>query len=190
MTPFEAFKMYLAVRNHFNTKSYDYFKYNGKINAKIESYETHKNKYMFYKLSKKDDPLNYLVANLIDNPKIWIGEIFDKEGEQRYTQHVKRIQSLTYLFKEEIENMLDDFDQNFAIPEFDNPHLLKLFYRKKISKESMIIIDRCVGYLKVWNKKISDKIIWPNTFNQLTKYSSFINIENDKYCGILRNRFT
>ena len=189
MTPFESFKLYLAVRNHFNTKAYDFFKYNGKVTAKVESYETHKSKYMFYKLSKKDDPLNYLVANFAHDPKMWIGDMFDKEGEQRYTQHIKRLQSLTYFFKEEIENMMDNFDENFAVPDFDSPHLLRLFYRKKISKESMIIIDRCVGHLQVWNKKISDTIIWPNTYHQLTKYSPFVNIENDKYCGILRDRF-
>ena len=83
MTPFESFKLYLAVRSHFNTKSYDFFKYNGKVTAKVESYETHKSKYVFYKLSKKDDPLNYLVANLSHDPKMWIGDMFDNEGEQR-----------------------------------------------------------------------------------------------------------
>ena len=85
--------------------------------------------------------------------------------------------------------MMDTFDENFAVPDFDIPPLLRLLYKKKISKESMIIIDRCVGHLQVWNKKISDTIIWPNTYHQLTKYSPFVNIENDKYCGILRDRF-
>ena len=34
---FKAYKLYLAVKNHFTT-SYDYFKYNGKVNAKEDSF--------------------------------------------------------------------------------------------------------------------------------------------------------
>lgn len=189
MTPYEAFQLYLAVKNHFTVKSYDFFKYNGKVKTTQASYDTHKNKYMFYKLSKKDDPLNYLVANLSEKPKLWIGDLFDKESEQRYTEYTKRHQSLSYIFKNEIDVLLEDFDENFKIPDGDNPYLLKMFYRKKISKEVLIIIDSCVGNFKIWNKKISDTILWPDTYQQLINYRPFVNIDSDKYCRILRDRF-
>ena len=52
MSPFEAYKLYTAIKNHFTTESYDYFKYNGKVRASEHTFETRKDKYMFYKLSK------------------------------------------------------------------------------------------------------------------------------------------
>ena len=35
---FDAYCLYLAINNHFNTESYDYFKYNGKVPAKIQAF--------------------------------------------------------------------------------------------------------------------------------------------------------
>ena len=50
---FDAYCLYLAVNNHFHTDSYDFFKYNGKVSAKLESFLKRKDKYHFAKLSRK-----------------------------------------------------------------------------------------------------------------------------------------
>ena len=50
MTDFDAYKMYLAVKQHFNREGYDYFKYNGKVNAKITSFEHRKDRIFYSKL--------------------------------------------------------------------------------------------------------------------------------------------
>ena len=54
MTPFESYKTFLAVKSHFTT-SYDYIKYNGKVNATQSSFEVRKDKYQYYKLSKQKE---------------------------------------------------------------------------------------------------------------------------------------
>jgi hypothetical protein len=36
MTPFEVYKKYLALKNHFTKDSYDYFKYGGKVSASVK----------------------------------------------------------------------------------------------------------------------------------------------------------
>lgn len=189
-TPFEMFKLYSAIKYHFTTESYDYFKYNGKVKASEHSFETRKDKYMFYKLSKHDDPLNFLVANFSENTKIWVGDLFDAPYQQRYNDYLKRKQSLTYIFQNDIENLLEDFDSNFAVKPGDYPYLLTLLTRKKISKETFIIIQDCVRFFAKWNQQITDTVLWPQIALNCKKLHPFLEYEKAKYCGILRDKFS
>ena len=73
MNEIEAYQMYLALRLHFTTENYDYFKYNGKVSASLKSFDKRKDKYLFKKLTKKYDEstiLNYYIANFIEGNKI------------------------------------------------------------------------------------------------------------------------
>ena len=38
-TPLEAYQTYLAIKNHFSSPSYDYFKYQGKVKVNSQSFE-------------------------------------------------------------------------------------------------------------------------------------------------------
>ena len=76
---YEMYVYYLALKRHF-TSSYDYHKYNGKINASITSFETRKDKFFFYKLSKRSDAKDFILSNMVNNPKIWIGDMLSDNG--------------------------------------------------------------------------------------------------------------
>ena len=53
MTPFDAYKTYLALKNHFSKPKYDYFKYAGKSRASIESFNKRKDRYWFERISRQ-----------------------------------------------------------------------------------------------------------------------------------------
>ena len=57
MTGFEAYKLYLAVWQHFSRdRDYNYFKYNGKLaNTNPITYDKRKDKYFFEKPLKPWD---------------------------------------------------------------------------------------------------------------------------------------
>ena len=190
MTPFDAFKLYTAIKNHFSLPSYDYFKYNGKVRVTSDSFEVRKDKYMFYKLSKKEDVLNYLVANLSAHPKLWVGEMFDPKQEEVYALFKKRQESLSYIFKNDIDTLLEDFDKNFEVRDGQYPHLLNLLVRGKISKETFIIINDCVKFASKWNKQITDPVLWPAISFNCQRFFPFMNYERDKYCKVLRDKYS
>ena len=52
-TGFAAYALWNALKLHFTSDSYDYFKYNGKTNVSKSTFSTNKSKYQFYKLSRK-----------------------------------------------------------------------------------------------------------------------------------------
>ncbi len=45
---YEAFGLYQALKLHFTTDSYDYFKYGGKTNISVTEFENRKDNYHFY----------------------------------------------------------------------------------------------------------------------------------------------
>ena len=69
---FEVYKTYLAVKLHFTSKSYDYIKYEGKVNAKLDTFTSRNDRYFFHKLSKRfkeDEILHFFVANFAKDDK-------------------------------------------------------------------------------------------------------------------------
>ena len=47
MPAYNCYCLYLAMKNHFTQEEYDFFKYNGKINAIKESFLSRKDRYQF-----------------------------------------------------------------------------------------------------------------------------------------------
>ena len=179
MTGYEAFSVYNALKLHFTQKSYDYLKYNGKSNISVVTFENRKDKFHFYKLSRKhpikDDYTNFLVANLLEDSKVWAGTLLSEECNIIYRQRQKVIQSLSYT------NPNDVLETNG-----DYPILLTKALRKEISPETLIILNRILNFLPMWNKRISDTIRWPDYEMKLTKYAVFLMLDDVKYKLILK----
>ena len=175
MSGFDAYQTYLAVSNHFKGQ-YDYFKYGGKVNAKRESFEARRDKYLFEKVSKKfkrEDFIKYLVANMTDG-SLWIGELLTPAHEIAYKKWKKRIESLTYNFKEDIGTLYDlegDFN-NVFLPKESHPILYRAYSGRKISLETLVILDELVHYTKAWQKE--DDLILKETIHLIEKYSPFV----------------
>jgi hypothetical protein len=192
MTPFDVYKQYLAIKNHFSKPNYDYFKYAGKSRASINSFNTRKDKYWFERMSrqKTDDEIkNYYVANFVesDTPdRLWIGEIF-RDGEQKYQNWMKRQQSLSYLFKEQSQNIFLDYDLDEI---FDtsktHPIILKKFLSGQIAIETMVIYNKIFLYSEVFDKKLKDPV-WESVSLKIKKYSPFLNIDIKQYKIYLKN---
>lgn len=53
MTPFDVYKTYLSLKNHFTKENYDYFKYCGKSKASIESFNKRKDRYFLKELQER-----------------------------------------------------------------------------------------------------------------------------------------
>jgi hypothetical protein len=81
-TGYAAFALYNALKLHFTSDSYDFFKYHGKTNISKDSFLRRKDKYTFYKLSRKyslDELKYFYVSNFLDGDK-WVGDMNTTEG--------------------------------------------------------------------------------------------------------------
>jgi hypothetical protein len=113
MMPVDAYRQYLALKNHFTKDSYDYHKYCGKSRATVQSFYKRKDRFWFERIARQksdQEIVEFFVSNFItctDPSKLWIGEMI-REGEERYEQWKKRNQSLSYIFKEETQSLFED----------------------------------------------------------------------------------
>jgi hypothetical protein len=186
MTPFEAYTKYLAYKLHFSSPTYDYFKYNGKTGAKSVTFETRKDKYQFYKLSKIDDLDNYLVANLMDKPDVWVGELLSEKSQLKYSEMIKRHQSLGYQFQTEL-NKLDSIPDSIKCQDGKHPPMLKMYKQGLLSPETLVVMNRLMGIFKYWDNKIDETYLWPSIKLKLNKYDPFLRFDEQKFEKILKD---
>lgn len=181
VTPFETYQHYLSLKNHFTNPKYDFFKYGAKTRASMASFNKRKDKYWFEKTSRKysnKEIVNFLVSNFVstDNPQnLWIGEIINS-GERKYADWTKRQQSLTYLFKEQSNELLSENDLESI---FDcskgHPKILKKFLGGNISLETLTIYEIIFHFSKNFDKKLNDPV-WESVNLKIKKYTPFLNI--------------
>ena len=189
--PFDAYKQYLALKNHFTKEKYDYHKYCGKSRATVKSFYKRKDRFWFEKIARnKSDKevVDFFVSNFItctDPSKLWIGEMI-REGEGRYTAWKRRTQSLSYIFREEIELILAnaDLDTVFARTTGHTP-ILKKYLSGDISLETLVICDRILGYRNDYDKQLTDPV-WETVSLRIKKYSPFLNIDVFHFKKILK----
>jgi hypothetical protein len=192
---YEAFGLYQALKLHFTTDSYDYFKYNGKTSISVTSFENRKDKYHFYKLSRKytnkDDLINFIVANLVEDDKSWVGVLLQEEADINYRKRQKVIQSLSYTFENDCILIFEDciLNPNEVLKtDGDYPILLTKALRKEIQIETLCILNQILGFIPMWTNKINDTIRWPEYRRKCIKYASFLPQDVVKYKLILKNK--
>jgi hypothetical protein len=193
MTGYEAFCLYQAIKLHFTSEKYDFFRYNGKMHISVTSFENRKDKYHFYKLSRKftnkDELTQFIVANFVEDDKVWVGSLLTAEAESIYRKHQKYIQSVSYIFENECRKVFGDVkDPNEVLKVHggEYPILLKKYLQKDIEPETLCLLDRLLNFTPVWAKQIADTIVWPNHRLKLTKFAAFLPKDDVKYKLILK----
>jgi hypothetical protein len=192
VTPFETYQHYLSLKNHFTNPKYDFFKYGAKTRASVTSFNKRKDKYWFEKTSRKysdKEVVDFLVSNFAysDNVQnLWIGSLIN-EGERNYAEWTKRQQSLTYLFKEQSNELLseNELESLFNCTK-GHPLILKKFLSGSVSLETLTIFDKIFHFSKNFDKKLDDPV-WESVSLKLKKYSPFLNIDMFHYKKILRD---
>ena len=190
--PADAYRCYLALKNHFTKDKYDYHKYRGKVRATNEAFYKRKDRFWFEKFARQKDDKEieeFFVSNFIystDPGTMWIGEMI-KEGENRYIDWKKKIQSLSYIFKDEVNSL---FEENTVNEVFDcskgHPFILKSYLGGNTSLETLVICDRIFEYREDFDKKLNDPV-WEIVSRKIRKYRPWINIDVPKYRKILKD---
>lgn len=194
MTPFEVYSCYLSFKNHFTKPNYDYLKYNGKTRTTVSSFNKRKDKYFFEKMSRQrsdDEIKEYFIANFIecsDPARLWIGEII-QSGDNNYKNWQKRIQSLTYRFTDEVTSLFDnhEFDKIFECKNGHHPLIFKELLSKRISIETMVILDKILKFVKDYDMILLDPV-WESYSLKIKKYSPFLRVDIKNFKTILKEK--
>ena len=111
-------------------------------------------------------------------------------NQEAYLDRQKRIDGLTYYFERDIEQLMrkseQNFDKIFKVTRGQHPILIKTYLAKRISIETMCILQNMLNYVKKFDKTIKDTIIWPQLKTKVVKYSPFIKYNPERMKLILR----
>ena len=192
MMPFDSYRCYLSLKNHFTKDHYDYHKYRGKTRATHQAFYKRKDRFWFEKFARQKNDKEveeFFVSNFVsstDPSTMWIGDMI-KNGEARYVDWKKKVQSLSYTFKEETNSVFSDnnFDAMFYIDGSRHPDILKEYLGGKVSLETMVICDIILEYVKEWDKRLNDPV-WETVSRKIKKYKPFLNIDVLHYKKILK----
>jgi len=192
--PFESYKLYNALKLHFESDSYDAVKYNFKSNVSAKSFFNRKDKFFFAKLAKHHgkELKMYFVSNFINDVN-YVGDMINEDGEKNFINMKKIHESLHHSFEKDI-NTIDDymvvntynFDDILESKDGQHPLIIKLWLQEEISLETVVILNAILGFVDHESSKISETIIWPNISRKITKYEPFVRFNATKCKDIMK----
>ena len=177
MEPIDVYLMYCAMKAHFGKGDYDYIKYNGKTRISRKSFWKRKDRYFFVKLSKKySNPKviqNWFLANFIQDKRGYIANFNDENYESWKSWRENFLDE----FATEMRPLVHNFEPLFGQKDYEHPKLLKEYLGKRVSIETMIILDELLDYGKKWDKNLSRDIVWPDIKKLMNNYKRFLTID-------------
>lgn len=180
---------YLAMKKHFTDAKYDYHKYNGKIRASFDKFRTRNDAYFFAKLADRDNPEKLMLANMVIKPDIWIRGILEQEGESRYIDWQRKMDSLTRVFKQDLNQLDENYQANFTAVNGQHPYIITLYLQQKIQLETLTILASISNIFPYWDKEVVDKIVAGDIIKTIRKYKPFLEIDEKKFKNIVREQF-
>ena len=191
MNGYDLYCTYQAIKLHFSSESYNFFHYDGKTRVSIDAFQKRRDKFLFHRLARKyrdDEMVPFLVANFVHSDDNWTRSLLEEEAEQTYREWKRTTDSMTKVYVEDLQKIAtkETFNDLFKIDNGQFPKLLTLFLQKEVTIETMVILNNIFGFIKIWDKKISDDIIYPKVSRKIRKYGSFLNVNVDKYKSLTK----
>lgn len=191
MTGFEAYQVFMAMKLHFTTESYDYSKYNGKTTVTPSSFKKRKDAWRFKRMGKrftKSELEMYLLANFMENKNVWIGSL----RKEPYFNLLKKIEGLEYHFKKDVRALVErseekgvDFWTLFKYTNHEHPEVLKMLASEEISIETFMLIDRLVHCSEMYEHRMKNDILWREIKETMDLYQPFLTEDVKQYRSIL-----
>ena len=172
--PYEVYGLLTAIRVHYLSDSYDFFKYNGECRAicKYEIFSKRKDKYSFLKLGRvynQQDMIYFLGVNLYENSNFSVHDMFYDEQNVRYKEWKSRQTDAArkHNLKEFLKN---DIKQIITVQENKLPVLFEMMLGGQIHHDTVVLLDTSLKFTNEWLKAYpGDPVVIP----LITKFNKF-----------------
>jgi hypothetical protein len=186
MNGYDLYCTYQAIKLHFTSESYNFFHYDGKTRVSVDAFQKRRDKFLFHRLARKyrdDEMVPFLVANFVHSDDNWTKSLLEDEAEETYKDWKRTTDSMSKIYVEDLQKIAtkETFNDLFKVEDGQFPKLLVTFLQKDVTIETMVILNNIFDFIKIWDKKVSDDIIYPKVSRKIRKYGSFLNVNVDKY---------
>jgi len=186
MNGYDLYCTYQAIKLHFNSENYNFFHYDGKTRVSVDAFQKRRDKFLFHRLARKyrdDEMVPFLVANFVSSDDNWTKSLLEEEAESTYREWKRKTDSMSKIYVEDLEKIAskDNFNELFKVEDGQFPKLLTAFLQNDVTIETMVILNNIFDFIRIWDKKISDDIIYPKVSRKIRKYGAFLSVDIKKY---------
>ena len=128
--------------------------------------------------------VGFLVSNFAHNDSNWTKSLLEQEAEDIYTNWKRITEAMSKFYVDELTKVCPEpkeFNKLFEVKDGQFPTLLVAFMQNEVSLETMVILNNIFDFIRIWDKKIEDDIIYPKISRKIRKYGSFLNVDVSKY---------
>lgn len=188
MTPFEAYKTYLAMRLHFTSPKYDIVKSNGAIKANEHSFMQKRERFTFAKVASKYTKPQFialLAANFAAGDK-YGGMYGLGRAETVYKEWQGRTESLTYRYKQDLSWLDERTGSNrpegfWTSVDDEHPPLVRGYLAKAISLETLVIFNKLFQFTD--KVEVTDPVV-EEVIALVRKYSPFVRVPKEHFMTV------
>ena len=172
--PFDVYKIYLALKLHFTTESYDVTKYKYAAKGKRETFLKRKDLPVLRKLARdfrRQEIIDILVANFVSGDR-W-GGMFDVEAMETHKRWKANKERLSYTFEQDllsIQSRMELDNVEDATVDEQHPLILKMLLGKYKALETVVILKKGLEFID----DFKDDLILKDTCLLVRKYSPFV----------------
>lgn len=187
LSPEFAVRIWKPLYVHFTNKSYNIFTSNSKIHYGSNEIEEKGRQIIKFarKFNKDTDAGFFLIANYIEG-NFNVPWNLDEESNDNYIKWIGRRESISYIVSNDVRLISDNCNKSDLYTKF--PHesnLFKLYLNKKISPETLILVDRYyTPFLDKWGLESISNMMQDKVF-RLIKYKPFVKHNEDKIKSII-----
>ena len=187
MQAYEVYRLYMALKLHFTTESYDVTVTKGAVKSSESAFLKRRDVFLFRKLAKKfvarQEIINYFVANFAAGDKN--GGIFSADSDDIYEKWKGRQDRLSYMFANDINRLLIEAEKAeqdpFVSVNNQHPIIIKMLLGNKISLETVIILDKLLNFRYNVNTELLNDFIWNDLNLLIIKYRPFVRFDRSKF---------
>jgi len=187
MQAYEVYRLYMALKLHFTTESYDVTVTKGAVKSSESAFLKRRDVFLFRKLAKKfvarQEIINYFVANFAAGDKN--GGIFNADSDDIYEKWKGRQDRLSYMFTNDINRLLLEAEKAeqdpFVSVNNQHPIIIKMLLGNKISLETVIILDKLLDFRYNVNTELLNDFIWNDLNLLIIKYRPFVRFDRSKF---------
>lgn len=197
--PFGAYQVFMAVKNHFRSEKYDYFKYNGKVRTNRDSFERRSDFYRFESLSRKFNKadLELLVAiTCYEKDKAWIGDLFTETSINRMKELKRDMMSFEYVFENDVKKILRKYNTGESLKKFlypneegTLPEVIRWYGSGEISLITLLHLNSILNVFDRISEYNLESPIWQEKSFKFAKITGFLNINSSSAKTIFVKNF-
>jgi len=182
LKPYEIYQLYISLKTHFTSLGYDFFKNNPK-NATLKAYEKRSDKWVFEKLEKCHcDLTSLMVSNLLLDTSLWPEFLVRDEAHQNYLERERRIQSLGYVFVQDLKKCKPHLNENILCKKNELPPLIRLWVNDTLCIETVCIVSALTNCVPYWETQLRGDTLWKDRLHlRLVKYRPFVFFDTDVF---------